>query len=53
MKGDLTELRAKGRIKIEFYKIKLEKSWCAKLGSFLQLSKTVLEVFELFTTVYV
>ena len=53
MKGGLTGLRVKERIKIEFDKIKLEKSWCAQLGSFLQLSKTVLEIFELFTTVYV
>jgi hypothetical protein len=51
MKGDLTGLQAKGRIKIEFDKVKLEKSWW--VGSFLQLPKTVLEIFELFTTAYV
>jgi hypothetical protein len=53
MKGDLIGLRANGRIKIEFDKIKLKKSWCAQLGSFLQMSKTVLEIFVPFTTAYV
>jgi hypothetical protein len=49
MKGDLAELRAKGEIKIEVDKIKLENSWCAQLVSFLQLSKTALEVFVPFS----
>jgi len=53
MKGDLTGSRANGRIKTEFDKIKVEKSWCPQPDSFLQLSKTALEIFVLFTTAYV